>query len=366
MKLHFLCVISLLLGIFHRAKAQENSPSDKGSSLSHVGIKAHYGFIFAHSRDVSNLANSYPSGIEFNLSKRLTSQKTWDQCHCFPHVGLIFSYFDYDNSIVGKSVTAAPYLEPVFKINPSIHFSVRGALGLSYLTHPYDALSNPANQSYSMPVGGYLALGTGFHIRTSDRLWFNMSAQYNHISNGGIKEPNKGLNYPTVAGGFHYYLEAPSLPNWPVQNNENSTKLNFRTEIYGSSKSILPGEKIRYFIGGFQLSAGKRIGLLNSLRAGAEWTFDYALQERLRRNGSNTKHFHRAGILLGHEFLMGKFLFSQHMGWYAYNPSGYNTLLYQRYSLLYKINSRWFTGFNLKAHGHVANFIDLRIGRSIN
>jgi hypothetical protein len=38
-----------------------------------------------------------------------------------------------------------------------------------------------------------------------------MSAQYNHISNGGIKEPNKGLNYPTVAGGFHYYLEAPSF-----------------------------------------------------------------------------------------------------------------------------------------------------------
>lgn len=366
MKLHFVCVISLLSGIFNWAKAQENSPPDKGSPLSHVGIRAHYGFIFAHSRDVSNLANSYPSGIEVNLSKRLISQKTWDQCHCFPHVGLIFSYFDYDNSIVGKSVTAAPYLEPVFKINRSIHFTVRGALGLSYLTRPYDALSNPANQSYSMPVGGYLALGTGFHLRASDRLWFNMSAQYNHISNGGIKEPNKGLNYPTVAGGFHYYLKKPSLPTWPVRNNESSDKLNFRGEVYGSSKSILPGEKKRYFIGGLQLSAGKQIGLLNSLRAGAEWTFDYALQERLRRSGSNPNHFHRAGILLGHEFLMGKFLFSQHMGWYAYNPSGYNTLLYQRYSLLYKINSRWFTGFNLKAHGHVANFIDFRVGRNIN
>lgn len=366
MKLNFLCLFFLVFGQLHWTKAQENPSPQKVSSPVHVGVRAHYGFIFAHSRDVSNLANSYPSGLEINLSKRLTSQKTWDQCHCFPHVGLVFSYFDYDNGIVGKSVTAASYLEPVFKINRSIHFTVRGALGFSYLTRPYDALSNPANQSYSLPVGGYLALGTGFHVRASDKLWFNMSAQYNHISNGGTKEPNKGLNYPTVAGGLHYYPKRPSLPFWSVRENEMSRQFSFRAEMYGSSKNILPGEKKRYFIAGIQLSAGKQISLLNSLRLSAEWTLDYSLQERLRRNGSNTNHFHRAGVLLGHEFLMGKFLFSQHMGWYAYNPSGYNTLLYQRYSLLYKINSRWFTGVNLKAHGHIANFIDFRIGRNIN
>lgn len=365
MKLYFLCLVSLFLSLLHQAKAQENPYPQKVSSPIHAGVRAHYGFIFAHSRDVSNLANSYPSGIEINVSKRLTSQKTWDQCHCYPHTGLIVSYFDYNNKIVGRSVTAAPYLEPVFKINRSIHFTVSGALGLSYLTRPYHAQSNPANQSYSLPVGGYLALGTGFHMRASDKLWFNISAQYNHISNGGIKEPNKGLNYPTIAGGFHYYPKAPFIPTWPVRDNETPHRFSFRAEMYGSSKSILPGEKKRYFIGGFQLSAGKQISLLNSLRVSAEWTFDYALQERLRRNDGNSSHFHRAGLLLGHEFLMGRFLFSQHMGWYVYNPSGYNTLLYQRYSMLYKINSRWFTGVNLKAHGHIANFIDFRTGRNI-
>jgi len=36
--------------------------------------------------------------------------------------------------------------------------------------------------------------------------------------------------------------------------------------------------------------------------------------------------------------------------------------VYQRYGILFKISDRVFTGINIKAHRHVADFLDLRTG----
>lgn len=363
MKYPFLLIFILYFSNF--ALAGNNHPADSTPPkyLFHAGLRAHYGFIFAHSRDVSNLSNSFPIGMELNLSKRLISRKTWDQCRCFPHTGLIVSFFDYDNAVVGQSLTVAPYLEPVFSLSKGLQLAVRGGFGFSYLTRPYHPVTNPTNQSYSLPVSGFLVLGTGLHMKVTPQLWLNLTAQYNHISNGGLKEPNKGVNYPTASFGFQYYPKKPVLPVYPDSNTHTTAKRDLRLEVYGSSKSILPGEKQRYFIGGVQVSAGYRIGRINRLRAGTEWTADYALQENLRRRGADTRHFQRGGIVAGHEFVMGRFLFSQQMAVYVYNPSQYNTLLYQRYALLYQPHPKWVAGVSLKAHGHVANFIDFRLGR---
>ena len=41
------------------------------------------------------------------------------------------------------------------------------------------------------------------------------SGNYNHISNGGLKQPNKGINYPTLALGLDY-IPNPIL----IQNRE--------------------------------------------------------------------------------------------------------------------------------------------------
>ena len=73
----------------------------------------------------------------------------------------------------------------------------------------------------------------------------------------------------------------------------------------------------------------------------------------------------KTGIALGHEFLLGKFLFSQQFGVYLNNPNPRHSDFYQRYGLVYRINKFFNAGINLKAHGHVANFLDFRLGVSL-
>lgn len=73
----------------------------------------------------------------------------------------------------------------------------------------------------------------------------------------------------------------------------------------------------------------------------------------------------KAGLAIGHEFLLGKFLFSQQFGVYLSNPNPLHDDVYQRYGLVYRINKSLSAGINLKAHGHVANFLDFRLGFSL-
>lgn len=39
--------------------------------------------------------------------------------------------------------------------------------------------------------------------------------------------------------------------------------------------------------------------------------------------------------------------------------------VYQRYGLMYRINRHVSVGINIKAHGHVADFLDARAGLSL-
>jgi hypothetical protein len=121
------------------------------------------------------------------------------------------------------------------------------------------------------------------------------------------------------------------------------------------------GEKSRWNIFGFATQYTKQIARINALSIGSELWFDHSLQERLRRDTTNDKSSWRSGMLLGHTFLMGKISFSQQIGIYTYNPTGYFPLLYQRYGMLYQFNKTWSGGLNVLVHGHVANFLDFRL-----
>jgi hypothetical protein len=70
------------------------------------------------------------------------------------------------------------------------------------------------------------------------------------------------------------------------------------------------------------------------------------------------------GIAIGHEFLLGRTLFGQQLGVYLFNKGVQGADLYQRYSLMYRFTPHVSGGIALKAHGHVADFLDFRAGYS--
>jgi len=233
---------------------------------------------------------------------------------------------------------------------------MKGAAGISYLTNPFHKTKNPENSSYSTRLSFYLSMGLGLNMKINQNISSKLSAYYNHISNGGVKEPNKGVNWPAATLHVYYAFNPSSFP----QENSNSKK-DYRKKPIRKDIFIYASQKTIYLIAGGGVNISKQISGMNAINVGAEAITDYALKKRMYEQGIYSNSYNHGGVLAGHEFLMGKFIFSQQIGVYITKRGPYYDALYQRYGLSYSINKHFGIGINLKAHRQVANFFDGRI-----
>lgn len=329
-----------------------------------IGAGLQHGFIFAHSPAVENTRGANPTGLEINFTWQRNDAAVWDLCRCYPRKGILLTYYDYDTKILGKGITAAYFLEPVYRLNKNIFFSFNTAAGISWLSNPADSVRNPTNLSYSTYLSGYLRVGLGLWVRLNDHWWLNGSVNYQHESNGGLKQPNKGINWPTAGLALNYQREARPFYRGIRSTDKFWKKLPVRWDagLFGMAKRVLneEGDSRRLPIIGISFQGSKQVGRINALTAGVEIFTDRALRFQLKQDSADASAT-RAGLLLGHEFLLGKFIFSQRFGIYLYNPTNYFEDVYHRWGIHYRIDKQWSVGFNLLAHRHIADFIDLRL-----
>jgi hypothetical protein len=324
------------------------------------GAQTHYGTIFAHSEAVENTAGARPWGIEATAIWQKISQKVWDNCHCSPKTGIALAYYNYDNPYLGQSLQAGYFLEPNFRLTKRWELSLRGTLGLAYLTRPHHPVHNPNNQSYSLPISVYLLAGIGNHFKISPKWRVGTYLNYQHISNGGVKEPNKGINWITASLSAIYTPSPLDIPARPRSPFNAQTPVEIETWALFSSKTARVGEKKRHLIVGIGGQASKQVSRLSALTAGAEITHDASIVQRMADDRLQGNGW-RISALAGHQFCLGKFRFSQQFGYYLYQNNPYFDSWYHRWGVTYYPRPRLGIGFNLKAHKHIANFADIRI-----
>jgi hypothetical protein len=353
--------------------AQYDSSSQKESIAKPInifssGLGIQHGFIFAHSPTVENTKGSRPTGVEMILSWQRNDPIVWDACNCFPRKGLLLSYFNYDNDVLGKSFTAAFFLEPTYKLVKNTFFSFRTSAGLSYLTSPFDSIRHPHNRSYSTRMNVYLSVGLGIWVKLNNRWWLNPSVNYHHESNGGMKEPNSGINWPTAGLTLSYQKDTRPY-HTGIRSREkfwinNSIRWDFG--FFGTLKRALDidGNSLRLPLTGLSFQAGKQVGRINVLTIGTEVFKDWALRHQLKQDSIAASPV-KAGILAGHEFMLGKFLFSQRLGLYIFDQTPDFDQLYHRWGLHYRVNRHFGVGVQLSAHRHIADFSDLKITYTI-
>lgn len=359
---HFVFVLFFSTGLHAAADSTKNRQPQRT-----LGLNFHYGSIFAHSKDVENTRYSRPAGIDLVYSKLKNDSVVSAICNCIPHTGFGVNYFNYDNAVLGHGFSAFYFLEPNFRINNALLWNIKGIVGFAAMTNPYDPQTNPTNMSYSLPFGAYIGVATGFNVRLSPALMGSVGGNYLHISNGGIKDPNLGINWITGNVALHYNLNNRfDFRKMRAGNGAHYSKFN-RFDLGGfySSKIVYIGDKKRYNVFGLSGVYSRQFRRLHAVTAGADWHIDYSLAEKQRReNAARDVHFF--GTAIGHEFLLGKFIFSQQLGYYVKHPQPYYDRIYHRWGLNYRVKPDLHIGFSLKAHRHVAHFADIRLVYAIN
>lgn len=329
-----------------------------------IGARLHYGKILIHSRHLRPIKDSYPLGVSVYLAWQFLGKKSWEFCNCYPRTGLILTFYDFDNKpILGYGIRLMTYAEPVFLTRHRLNLSVRMAGGLAYCTRPFDSTDNTYNQSYSTYFNFPLEVGLGLHFRLNDQWTIRASASYDHISNGGVNLPNKGINWVTGSAGFDYSFRpfdykarARRLDRSPPER-----RLRFRVGGLWSFSNAFVGSNRQYGIYGGFVKGLYYLGRWSGLSLGTEWVADrsrWAIMDMFGEEGS----YHRGSVTVGHQFLLGHVVFSQELGIYYFDQYRVNDPVYQRYGLTVLLGDHLFVGCNVKAHRHVADFADLRMG----
>jgi len=260
------------------------------------------------------------------------------------------------------------YIEPYFGTHHRAQLFARMGIGGAYLNKSYDEESNPNNLSYSTYLSVSLLVGLGVNYQITPRMNARLAVKYNHISNGGIRTPNKGLNYPTLSAGVNRSLTEITFPRFAKTGKREAPdpRNRFSVAFLSGWSNVTEGRRSTYYVTGLMAEASRWMIGRSALSIGTEWIVDYSRKEQFRiREDAPDESFHEGALLVGHAFWLGRVTFSQQFGIYYFNHYRDGGDVYQRYGLTFHFTPHLFGGFNLKAHGHVADFPDFRIGYTL-
>jgi hypothetical protein len=354
-------LLVIALGASHLFAQQDSIGKD---FFTRWGVRSAYGAIVVHSADVENTSGSRPFAIELEWSRRKKGSDAWDLCRCYPTTGAVLGYHNYDNNVLGIGIHGSYFVQYHFLQRARVSPAIRGSGGIAYNSRPHHIVKNPQNQSYSLPFNFSVQLSALLDIRLSDKWAMDLTLSFNHISNGGIRQPNKGINWSSLGAGLYYI---PDFSPFTDRSHINPMRMNarkwfYRLALQGSGHTKVFNEEREFFpVVGMEFLSGYFVSNLNSLTAGIDWNYDGS---RIRRAQVEqlTGTTHRVGVHIGHEFVLGNFRFTQKLGIYLLDRLRVNDLVYHKWGILYVHRSGLLTGIELKAHRHVAEFILAKIG----
>jgi hypothetical protein len=162
-----------------------------GNVLAVDGMSLEYG-----NGDATDMARV---GLLWNWDKQWFAEGDWHVTGFWEATAGVWS----GHSGAGNNQSITDFgITPVFRFQKKIQSGmapyIEGAIGLH--------LINPTYINADRKLGSVLQFGDhlGAGVYFGERQQFDLGYRYQHLSNGGIKQPNQGINFNQVRFSYHY------------------------------------------------------------------------------------------------------------------------------------------------------------------
>jgi hypothetical protein len=137
--------------------------------------------------------------VQWNWNKKLIEVGNW---HLGGYWDLNLGYWDNRSAARTNSSITEIGLTPVFRFQQN---SISGpapyaelGIGLHLLSET--SVSTERQFGTNFQFGDHIGIG----IRLGGKGQYDISYRYQHLSNGGIKDPNQGINFNQVRFQYHF------------------------------------------------------------------------------------------------------------------------------------------------------------------
>jgi hypothetical protein len=357
-------ITALLLGLTlfvlksKESKAQ-NQPSD-------IGLMYDYGFILKHSQKIGHL-QSHPQAFTLYYNRYLNGSKDWHQTFKYPKTSFAFTYFDYQNPIIGQSLAlSANMLIPFYK-KPKHNAEWKIGTGLVYATNPFDLQNNFRNNVLSNRWSYVMQTGFSWGYQWNAHWQSKIALQLTHYSNGAYKLPNAGVNVVTAALATQYTFAPEKNIQQEVLLDTFSRRWHLQTALAGSLIETEINQPRKHIVVNLGFLAARDINRRHRFLTGLEVSWNEGIKYQIDRkfaDSTSKPDYRRVGWVIGDEIIFGKMSLNIQFGVYLRRQFEALTDMgvYQRYGLKYYFLENFWAGLLLKTHAATAEAAEFTIG----
>jgi hypothetical protein len=352
-----------LLLIFCFYTSQYGFAQKSLSRNSSIGIQSYFGSFLVTKPKAAYMRDSYASFVEIYFQKQTTGSQGWEVSHNYPQWGIGFiSGNTGSRQYAGNMYALFGYINTPLVKSKNYTGSLRIGGGPGIIEKPYNIYTNPKNTLIGSKLNAFINLALQNEIKINSRISFNAGLAFTHLSNGGSKLPNLGLNTPCLTAGLRYAFDNPDITVRPKEKNYLSK------QVYKISLST--GIKQIEWVGGpyniiavLQPEIQKRFSANNAYGGGLVLFINPEAGGNKKQIISNSPETPvlQSGIFGLYEHFFGRISIPLQFGIYVHNKRN-NSLLYQQFGLRVNINKRLNSELHLKTHLGKADLIHAGIG----
>lgn len=362
-----LVLLFLLLSLFFGGNVLAQAPSSPNKEPWSVGVNGYYGALFRYRSGLSAVNFTHPVGVEVYANRHTLGRRQWERNFGLPQIGLALSYYNYGvPDELGEALSLTSYLDKAILEHGRSSLRFNFGTGIVYSTRYYIPEINEANMAIGSMFTFALRGTLRYEFPISERSYMNVNFAFRHFSNGGLNQPNNGMNFPMVGLGIRYQpreVRPVKFRDSLISQTPQGIHLNLRLGV--GVKEVLRIDT-KHPVYNVSLYASKKISQTNAFLVGLDARFDTALREEYINRALSVPEGkidpRMAGITIGHELQLNDLSFIFQLGRYLHQPHGLFPNYYQRYGLKYRISRNLSANAVLLAHTRTANVIEWGLG----
>ena len=327
------------------------------------------------------------NGYSVEFLKQSTGDKDWQKLYHMPSYGFgVFAYDFQSNNEMGYPFGVYATFSPRAKQWGKLRWENAFNFGISFNSNPFNNLTGYHNTSIGSKTNMYISLGTGLYYEIGKHFDLGVNVRLNHMSNGAIRTPNKGLNLAGAQLSLVYHPERNELKMNDTIAVKRDKYTTFELSGFAGKKNVFFKGENRYHLklyDGFKYSVFglegfymKQYSNKSAYGIGLGITHDEHYNHEMFVKDSTLyqqKRFDNERLLVSviptYRLMIDKLFINIGAGVYI-NKKGREydkSILFQRVGLQYQFTDRFFASFAINAYNfHVANYLEWKLGYTLS
>jgi hypothetical protein len=370
------CIAIALLFLWPAAKGSAQFQHKLFSSNMIIEGKIHYGFLYPQHLEME-IFNAHFPAFEISIQQITYGKHKWERDYNYPLIGLTFLYTPMGNNpSLGNIYALMPFINfPLYR-HKNFMFGFRFALGIGYVTKPFDRITNYKNLAIGSNLNAAVNLMLEARYQVNYYLALSAGISLQHLSNGSLKLPNYGLNAPlfNVGVALRPFKENKNItdrfiaPTKPFDAIIRHTiEFNVGGMVgYKNMQAVFGQNFLVYHLFEntfFQVSKKSKFGF------GFDFSYDPSQIKTLEQSGmevDNTLKIIRPGINGAYQLIMSRIGFVFNLGYYLGGMEKSNGPFYQKLAFQFAFTKDFFATVMLKVHWGRADYIGWGLGYQFN